>query len=158
MFVIEISIPGFGQFKIKHLVCDYSGTLSVDGLLLPGVRERLDNLAAKIDIHVLTADTHGKVKDQLAGTVYRVVVLTGNHQDVQKENYIRRLGPENVVAIGNGNNDRKMLALAGISIAVCLKEGVAVDALKVAMILTNSIYDALELLLFTDRLKATLRF
>jgi soluble P-type ATPase len=156
--MIEIEIPGFGQLKIKHLVCDYSGTLSVDGVLVPGVRERLDRLADKVDIHIVTADTHGRVKGQVTGTRYRLILLTGADQDIQKEDYIKKLGAEQVAAIGNGSNDRRMLALAGVGIAVCLKEGVAVEALKGARILTNSINDALDLLLFTDRLKATLRF
>jgi soluble P-type ATPase len=155
--MIEIIIPGFGLLKIKHLVCDYSGTLSVDGILLPGVREQLDRLSESVDIHILTADTHGKVKEQLLGSKYHLILLTGDHHDIQKEDYIKRLGSENVAAVGNGINDRKMLAMAGIGIAVCLQEGVAVDAVKAAKILTYSINDALDLLIFTDRLKATLR-
>ena len=36
-------------------------------------------------------------------------ILEGESHDVRKEEYIRKLGAENVVALGNGNNDRKML-------------------------------------------------
>jgi len=35
--MIELNIPGFGQFKIEHLVCDLNGTLTIDGKLLEGI-------------------------------------------------------------------------------------------------------------------------
>jgi soluble P-type ATPase len=156
--MIELAIPGFGQIVIKHLVVDYSGTLSVDGLLLEGVKDRLNRLAELIDVHVVSADTHGKVKSQLVGVSCQLVLLFGENQDVQKLNYVENLGAENVVAIGNGNNDRKMLSGAAIGIAVCINEGASVDAIKAAKILANSPLDALDLLIYPDRLKATLRF
>jgi soluble P-type ATPase len=51
-----------------------------------------------------------------------------------------------------------VLRAARIGIAVCLKEGCSVEALTAANIAVTSPVDALELLLHTDRLKATLRF
>jgi len=62
------------------------------------------------------------------------------------------------VALGNGNNDRRMLKAAGVGIAVSEGEGCAVDAITSADILVNGAMDALNLLLNTKRLKATLRF
>ena len=63
-----------------------------------------------------------------------------------------------MVALGNGNNDRKMLKIARIGIAVSQAEGCAVDALSAADILVTSAQDGLGLLLNTKRCKATLRF
>jgi len=156
--MIVVDIPGFGHLELKNLVCDFSGTLSVDGIMLAGVRERLEQLSSMVDIHILTADTHGKVEEQLAGTNWQLTMLTGENQDAEKSRYVEKLGSETVAAIGNGNNDRKMLAAARIGIAVCLNEGLAIDTLKAATIMTGSIQDALDLLLSPDRLKATLRF
>jgi soluble P-type ATPase len=155
--MIEIHIPGHDDIKISHLVSDYTGTLSVDGFLLDGVKERLNQLAKSIDIHIVTADTHGRVKPELDGVNCKLTILTGEKQDDRKLQYIEKLGPNNVVAIGNGNNDRKMLATAGIGIAICTSEGVSLDAVRAATILVNSPLDALDLLIYPDRLKATLR-
>ena len=44
--MFEIEIPGFGAVKLDHLVSDFTGTLSVDGVLLPGVRGQLNEIAS----------------------------------------------------------------------------------------------------------------
>ena len=43
--MIEIRAPGFGDLHLSHLVCDYNGTLALDGTLLPGVADALRDLA-----------------------------------------------------------------------------------------------------------------
>jgi P-type E1-E2 ATPase len=156
--MFEIDIPGFGQVKLKHLASDFTGTLSMHGRLVPGVKELLNRVAAILEVHVLTADTFGTARSELAGVACRVHMLAGNNEDAQKEAYVQNLGAENVIALGNGNNDRKMLKAARIGIAVCLKEGCALEAALAANILMTSATDALELLLQDNRLKATLRF
>lgn len=154
----EIGIPGFGDIRLEHLVSDFTGTLSVDGKLLPGVAERLNRIGGFLTIHVLTADTFGRARVELEGVNCRLHILEGEDHDVQKETYIRKLGPESVAALGNGNNDRKMLKTARVGIALLLEEGCAVDAVTSANILVRSTVDALELLLNPRRMKATLRF
>ena len=64
--MLEIDIPGFGVLQLEHLVCDFTGTLSVDGHLLPGVNELINQLAASLTVHVVTADTFGRVHEELA--------------------------------------------------------------------------------------------
>ena len=44
--MIDIDIPGFGEIHLSDLVCDYNGTLALDGALLPGVAEALSRLAS----------------------------------------------------------------------------------------------------------------
>jgi soluble P-type ATPase len=85
-------------------------------------------------------------------------ILVGENHDVQKEEYVTSLGPESVIAFGNGNNDRRMLKTARIGIAVSGAEGCAVDAIMAANIHVRSAVDGLDLLLYPKRLKATLRF
>ena len=153
----DIQIPGFGPVRLRHVVCDYSGTLSVDGVLIDGVKERLDRISEKYDLHILTADTHGKAANQLEGVKCEINFLDQNNQDVQKELYTLMLGADLVIAIGNGINDRKMLKSARVGIAVCLDEGIAAEAVKAADILVKSANDALDLILKPNRLIATLR-
>ena len=156
--MLEVEIPGFGRVRLEHLVSDYNGTLSVDGKLLPGIRDLLNEVAASLKVHVVTADTYGRAQSELEGVNCELHILTGRDEDKQKEAYVRMLGSRGVIALGNGNNDRQMLRTARIGIAVCLREGCSVMALTEADIAVTSPVDALELLLHTDRLKATLRF
>lgn len=156
--MLNIDIPGFGMVTLEHIVSDFTGTLSVDGKLQSGVKCLLNEISESLKVHILTADTFGRAQIEMENTNCVLHILTGNDHDVQKENYIKKLGAENVVALGNGNNDRRMLRAARIGIAVCLDEGCAVDAITSANILVASATDALNLLLNPKRLKATLRF
>lgn len=155
--MIEINVPGCTLLQARMLVLDYNGTLAIDGNILPGVRERLLSLAPEIEIIVLTADTFGKAAANLRGIPCRLVILEGSDQQEQKAAFIRNLGTQNVIAIGNGVNDAKMLKDAALGIAVIQKEGASSLALSSADILSLDILDALDLLVNPMRLKATLR-
>ncbi len=156
--MLEVDIPGFGYVKANHLVSDFTGTLSVQGKIVPGVKELLGTISAVLDVHILTADTFGTARSELAGVACRIHMLGEGREDLQKEKYVQGLGAETVIALGNGNNDRRMLKTARIGIAVCLSEGCAREAAVSADILVTSITDALEMLLSVKSLKATLRF
>ena len=156
--MIEIDIPGFGPVRLEHLVSDFTGTLSVDGMLLSEVDARLNKLSEVLKVHILTADTFGKAQAELKNVKCEMHILTGENHDVQKEDYVNKLGAGNVVALGNGKNDRKMLKAARIGIAVTEGEGCAVDAIMAADIHVRAALDGLDLLLNTKRCKATLRY
>lgn len=156
--IFEIEIPGFGRVKLEHLVSDFTGTLSVDGRLLPGVRGQLNEIAKFLKVHILTADTFGKAREELEGIDCKIEILKGKNHDLQKEEYVKNLGAEKVVAFGNGNNDRKMLKEARIGIAISQGEGCAVEAIIAANIHVTNANVGLDLLLHPKRMKATLRF
>ncbi|HOS97339.1 MAG TPA: ATPase P, partial [Deltaproteobacteria bacterium] len=73
--MMEIAMPGFGNLRVEHLVCDFNGTLAVDGELLPGVREVLAALACVVRVHVITADTFGRAASQLEGLPVDLTVI-----------------------------------------------------------------------------------
>jgi soluble P-type ATPase len=154
----SVDIPGFGEVKVEYLVSDFTGTLSVDGALLPGVGDRLNRISEFMQVQILTADTFGKAREALEKVNCTINILTGADHDLQKEALVKDLGPAKVVALGNGNNDRKMLAAARVGIAVAEGEGCAVEAVVAANVLVRSAQDGLDLLLNPKRLKATLRF
>ncbi|RJQ56525.1 MAG: ATPase P [Nitrospiraceae bacterium] len=156
--MFEIDIPGFGSVRLQHLVTDFTGTLSFDGKLVPGVRERLLRIAEFLNIHVLTSDTFGTATSELKDIHCIAYVLEGDYHDLQKEEYVEKLGTGSVIAFGNGNNDRKMLRVARIGVAVAGGEGCAVDILMAGDVHVTSILDGLDLLLNPKRLKATLRY
>ena len=155
--MIKISIPGFKNLQIDHVVCDYNGTLAVDGELLPGVRDLLITLSSSVDIHVITADTFGLAKAQLSGMPAALKIISLENQSEEKLEFISKLGSDTVFAIGNGMNDRKMLASAAVGIALIQKEGASSATVASADIVSSSIIDALDLLLNPKRLIATLR-
>jgi soluble P-type ATPase len=144
--------------KVEHLVSDFTGTLSFDGKLLTGVKKQLNRIAKFLKIHVLTADTFGKARQELEGVQCEIHILIGENHDIQKEEYINKLGTEAVVAFGNGSNDRRMLKTARIGIAVSLGEGCAIGAMMSADVFVTSAKDGLDLLLNPKRCKATLRY
>ena len=57
--MIEIPIPGYKTFRFQHLVLDVNGTIAKDGHLIEGTEELLTELRSKLEIHLITADTHG---------------------------------------------------------------------------------------------------
>lgn len=155
--MIKVDIPGFKPLGLEHLVLDFNGTLACDGDLLPEVAGCLNSLASMLTVHVITADTFGKVKTQLEGVRCRISILQGSDQDKEKLAYVKQLGPDRTVCIGNGRNDRLMLEAAALGIAVLLQEGAATQSLMAADIVCKEILSALDLLTHPLRLTATLR-
>jgi soluble P-type ATPase len=155
--MLEINIPGDRKLQLKQMVLDYNGTIACDGDLIAGVKENLVALADKLQIHILTADTFGKARSGLEGIKCELSIIAPDAQDVGKLEYVKRLGAENAVCVGNGRNDQLMLKEAALGIAVILEEGAAVAALSAADIVCTHIVSALELLTNPLRLMATLR-
>ena len=152
--MIHIEIPQRGSYELHHAVFDINGTLAVDGVALVGVGDYLQTLGRHLSIHLLTAGTHGNLNELEKELGHSLkIIRTGE----DKVNYVQRLGPDSVVAIGNGANDAGMLQLAAIGIVVLTEEGVAISTLRAADVLVTSPVHAIELLLLPKRLVATLR-
>ncbi len=155
--MIKIEIPHFASIHLEHLVLDYNGTLAIDGQLIPGVKDKLDILSQKIQIHVITADTFGCAKKNLTGINCKLVLLDEESQQLQKEKYADDLGGDKVIAIGNGLNDSLMLKNSALGITVIQNEGASLKSILNADIVCNSIVDALDLIINPLRIVATLR-
>jgi len=151
---VVLELPGQPHCVFTDLFLDFTGTLSLDGTLLPGVSKGLRQLSEHLRITVLTADTFGTAAAQLEELLVEVRVVR-NGKD--KLDALRMVNPENVIAIGNGMNDALMLEAAGLSLAVIGPEGTAGALLRVADVVVSDIRDALNLILNPLRLKATLR-
>ncbi|MBE3557162.1 MAG: ATPase P [Firmicutes bacterium] len=154
---IRIEIPGQLPVELRHLVCDFNGTLATDGQLLPQVADRLKRLSQRIRILVATSDTFGTAQEQLQDIPVQLHRLSGASSALQKAALIEALGRTSCVMLGNGRNDVAALHLARLSIVVLGTEGVAVQALNAAHLCVSSPIDALDLLLYPARLTATLR-
>lgn len=154
--MVEIDVPGYRRLGLEYIVLDFNGTIAFDGQLISGVADRLAILEPSYTIYVITADTFGTVREQVKD-IARVEILTTTDHREEKAAFVRRLGAESVVAMGNGRNDVAMLKTASLGIAVCQGEGAATEVVKAAEILCHDIRDALDLLIHHKRLIATLR-
>ncbi|MDH7480142.1 MAG: ATPase P [Syntrophomonadaceae bacterium] len=155
--MLRVEIPGSGLLELEYLLLDYNGTLAEDGELLPGVKERLDFLAGYLKIYVLTADTFGKACAFCSRLPVKLLLVKGNGGYLEKEQAVKKLGPDKVVSIGNGYNDHLMLKASWLGILVLGPEGAAVQSLLNADVVTRNIEEALDLLIHPQRLAATLR-
>ncbi len=155
--MIEILIPGDGNYQLHYLVLDYNGTIAIDGYLIKGVKQRLCTLANKIEIHVVTADTFGRARSGLKDIPCTLSILPFDNQVARKLEYVEQLGTDQVVCIGNGSNDCSMIQKACLGIAVIQAEGICTESLHSADIVCCSIINALDLLLHTKRLIALKR-
>ena len=155
--MVEVTIPGSATLRLEHLVLDFNGTLAIDGVLIEGVADRVARLAAVLRIHVVTGDTFGTAAAALAGLPCVVHVLQSTAQGEAKRDYVTQLNAAAVACVGNGRNDRLMMAEAALAIAVVQAEGACAETLAAAPVVAPHIRDALDLLLRPRRLTATLR-
>jgi P-type E1-E2 ATPase len=155
--MIQAAIPGRDTLRLEHLVLDVNGTVAAGGRLIPGVRERLSELQAHLQVHWITADTRGRQADLDAELGWPAVRVQPGAEAEQKATFVQSLGAGSVAAIGNGANDVNMLREAALGLAILGPEGLAVEALLAADAVLPDILAALDLLRDPARLAATLR-
>lgn len=153
----EVKIPSFKNLNINNIVFDYNGTLAVDGVIKKNVKEKINRLKKYANIFILTADTFGTVRDTLKDIDIKLKIISKENGVVDKLRFIENLGAETCIAVGNGNNDRLMIKKAGLGICIIGDEGACSQTLINSDLVVNDIEDCLDILLNTDRLKATLR-
>jgi P-type E1-E2 ATPase len=155
--MLEINIPGRGTLQLDYLVSDVNGTLATDGQLQEGLGRILKGLRDRLEIHLLTADTHGKqaIIDQQLGL--QAVRIQPGAEAQQKAAYVRSLGAEHVVAIGQGANDAAMLKEAALGICILSPEGTAMETLMASDLVVADIFTAFSLIERPLRIVASLR-
>ncbi len=157
MSKLIINIPDFRQLEIKHIICDFNGTIANNGKLIKGVKDRINKLSEIVQVHVITADTFGSVKTELEGVNCKLAIISATNQADEKLNYLKSCGKDNSVCIGNGKNDKLMLSEASIGIALLQDEGAFTGTVFSSDILSKNINDALDLFLIPKRIIATMR-
>lgn len=155
--MIEIDVPSAGKFRIDHLVCDFNGTIAFDGILMENIIPLLKELSKVLTVHIITADTFGMVEEQTKLLPVNLVIIPPRNQDQAKLDYIKKLGINSVIALGNGLNDNQMLKHSALGICLLQREGCSAETLINADIVCSSAVDALNLMLKPKRLISTLR-
>lgn len=154
---MKVKIPGKEEIEIKSVVFDYNGTVAIDGKLLKNVSKNINELSSDFNFFVITADTYGTVKKELENTSCEVIVIGKENQDKAKLEFIKKLGAETVLSVGNGRNDKLMLKETVLGIAIMQDEGLCTETLLSSDILVKSIDDVFGFLKDSNRLIATLR-
>ncbi|MBT8396962.1 MAG: ATPase P [Gemmatimonadetes bacterium] len=153
MTPVILELPG-GPVTFRRLVLDFTGTLSLGGELIPGVAERLRKVSERLTVTVVTADTFGSAREQLKGLPVGIELIGDGRE---KADVVSGLGPDTLIAVGNGRNDAPMMGIAGLGIAIMGPEGAAAELLSEADVVVHDINHALDLVLDPLRVKATLR-
>lgn len=154
--MLTVKIPGREVLALSHLILDYNGTIAEDGNIIEGIRPRLAELSKDLAIYVITADTHGTAARKCEGLPLQVLTFPTTEVGEIKAREAKRM-EGGVITIGNGFNDIQMSDAAELSICVIGREGCCGALLAHTDVVVTSIEDALDLLLKTDRLRATLR-
>jgi len=155
--MLRMEISGRAAHTIECLVLDMNGTVSTDGRISGKVRDKINLLAKRLKVYILTADTRGDAEAQLGRTTAELVRLDAGDEAPQKERFVREIGPEKTIAVGNGYNDHLMVKEAALGIAVIGREGAATETIANADVVVNEMTDALDLILKPLRHQATLR-
>lgn len=147
---MTVDIPEFGTLTLNKILLDLNGTITNGGILIEGVVERIKKLTDQYEVLLLSGDTNGN-----AATIAKKL---GIELEVVKSSADKQQRcSDTTVAIGNGSIDRDMLKASALGIVVVEKEGASVVAINNADIVTSSINDALDALIYPNRLIATLR-
>ncbi len=155
--MISVSVPGWGELEIEYLVLDYNGTCAFNGKLKEGVKEMLEKISRYIKVFIITADTYDNIDREVNVMGFNVLKVKKEESGAEKAKIVRELGPEKVVAIGNGANDAMMLREASLGIGVVGEEGCAASLIKEADFIVPDIVHALSIILHPERIVATLR-
>lgn len=153
---MKISIPNAGELELETVIVDLNGTLTVRGVLIDGVKERLRLLTETgLSLVLFSGDTRGNA-EALADSLGVRFIHAGTGEE-KRLAAMQHLNPATCVAIGNGLIDVPLFRVAALSIATLQAEGAHRDALQAADIVCPSIIDALDLLLDTQSLISTIR-
>ncbi len=155
--MITVPIPGWGELAVEYLMVDYNGTAAVDGKLKKEVKDAIEKISRYIKVFVITADSYDSVDAELGSSSVTFIKVNKSASGAEKAKVVRELGPEKIVAIGNGSNDAAMLKEAALGIAVMGEEGCSTAVLKEADLVVTDIIKAFGLIIHPERILATLR-
>ena len=155
--MIKLDIPGRGVFEFENIVLDLNGTLSVDGKIHSKARDKINVLAKRAKIYVLTADTRGRAEQILEKLKAETMLLSGDNTSREKVEFIQTIGANRTVAIGNGYNDHLMVKEAALGLCIIGREGASAETVKRSDVVFQDVLDALDFLLKPLRNRATLR-
>ena len=121
------------------------------------VKERLRYLAQKLEIYVLTADTHGTARKMCEGLPVKIMTFPSDRAMHEKVRILHELGEIHCVAIGNGRNDILMCQATELSVAIVGKEGACSKLIAVTDVCVTTIEDGLEFIIIAKTINSDLK-
>lgn len=137
-----VDLPGRDPVTMAELVIDFAAASSHDGRLLPGVVERLAQLAKRIRITVVTTEACNQARQQLADLPVEVQNIAAGSD---RRAYVAKIGAGLVVAVSSASDDTLMLEAAAIGIAVADGQAAADELGAAADVVCRDIDEALDL-------------
>ena len=152
-------IPNYGKIHIKNILFDVNGTIQFDGRIPTKVKKRIKRLKNYYNIFLISADTRGNLNQIALNLGVKSIKISPSEllEAETKNNELIKLGREETVAIGNGNNDFMMLKNAILSIAILGKEGLSSNTLMNSELVFSNCIDAINFLMDEKKVIATLR-
>lgn len=145
---------GVDEIELINVILDLNGTLSVNGFLVDGVKERLNKLKELgFNLYLFTGDQRGNATLLTSEGINLQKATTSE----EKEALTRKLDVEKTVAIGNARIDIGMFKPCKLRIGTLQAEGIHTEILSHIDILVPSINNALDLLINPDIFNATMR-
>ena len=155
--MIGVTVSGRGKLRLEYLILDLNGTIALDGEVIEGVAERINQLSQLLDIFIVTADTRGNAEKLIKDLKVKLHKIKPGEENAQKLALVLKLGKDKTVSIGNGSNDVSMLRDSTIGICILGKEGASTEAVMASDLVVSDINDGLDLLIKSERLVASLR-
>lgn len=143
------------EFEINTIVFDLNGVLTIQGEIVPGVKERVEQLNQMgIKTVFITGNRRGTADDVSAalGMEFKV-----GKTAAEKEQLFLEFDTATTAAIGNTRIDIGMLKHAAISVATIQSEGIHTGLIAHADILVPSVLDAMDLFIDPDSLGSAMK-
>jgi soluble P-type ATPase len=154
--MMTILRPGQEPLEFDYILIDFEGTLAQDHRVHPKAKDKINLLAKRAKIYILTKGEKERVEEALRRVKAEITFLNEGEAAKQKLDLLLNLGAPRAVVIGNGMDDAPMMKEAGLSMAVIGKEGTSGELIQTADLIFPHIVDALDFLLKPLRQKATL--
>jgi len=123
---------GQEPLRIEYILIDFEGTLAVDRRVHPKAKDKMNLLSRRTKIYVLAQGQDQAVEEVLKKVKAEIVHLKEGESSQGKLNLLNKLGPQQTVAVGNGQDDVAMVEAAGLGICVISKEGTASETVEKA--------------------------
>jgi soluble P-type ATPase len=154
--MIHLQRSGQEPLEIDFILIDFEGTLASDCRVHPKAKDKLNLLAKRAKIYILTKEKKEHIEEGLKKVKAEIIYLSEGESSQQKLDLSRQLGTTRMVAVGNGADDGPMMQEAVFGLCVIGKEGASSEAVKNADVVFTDILDALDFLLKPLRQRATL--
>jgi P-type E1-E2 ATPase len=152
---MKYNVPEVGEIEIKTIILDLNGTLSVNGKIPDGVKDKLKKLnELGVKVVLFTGDQRGTA-EELCEELGMDFVRTKS--GVEKGEAMKKYDSETTAAIGNARIDIPTFKHAKVSVATLQAEGIHAEVVNNVDVVVPTINDALNFFIDPDTFSATMR-